>query len=94
MLELTLQYSQFIKFKFSIIAISAIYLIVKNNKNTVDSLFTISDTTFDNFEIKNCINFLLQIVKLDIKSSTKQNIRLRYINEYNILKNRDFKFLN
>ena len=89
MLELTLQYSQFIKFKFSIIAISAIYLIVKNNKNTVDSLFTISDTTFDNFEIKNCINFLLQIVKLDIKSSTKQNIRLRYINEYNILKNRD-----
>jgi hypothetical protein len=90
MLELTLQYSQFIRFKFSIIAISAMYLIIKNNKNTVDSLFTISDTTFDDKQIKNCIFFIKQIVKFDIKSNENQEIRQKYKNEYEILKNKDF----
>jgi hypothetical protein len=90
MLELTLQYSQFIRFKFSIIAISAMYLIIKNNKNTVDSLFTISGTTFDDEQIKNCIFFLKQIVKFDIKSNENREIRQKYKNEYEILKNTDF----
>ena len=90
MLELTLQYSQFIRFKFSIIAISAMYLIIKNNKNTVDSLFTISDTTFDDEQIKNCIFLIKQIVKFDIKSNENREIRQKYKNEYEILKNKDF----
>jgi hypothetical protein len=85
-IELSLQYQEFLSFKYSMIAISAIYLIVKSNENMVDLLTTLSDININDVNFKKCINLLTSKLSLDIKNLEFTRIRNKYYDEYELLK--------
>ena len=84
--ELSLQYQEFLSFKYSMIAMCAIYLIVKSNQNMVDLLTTLTDIKITDVNFKKCITLFKSKLSIDIKTLEFKRIRSKYYSEYQLLK--------
>ena len=88
-LELSLQYTEFLNFTFNLITVCAIYFIIKDNDLTIRYLLNLSGVIIDNPDFIQCMDLFREKLSIDILNVDYHNIRNNYFVEYNILKSNE-----